>query len=974
MKDEQLIQEIGELFGQFKTQQGDFVSFASQIGPRINTPSGSTADFYGLPDAVQKSDSFKSPFFKGPLMEKFRWGRYYGWQKDVINELQRGKDVYIVAPPGGGKTTPLMAYWFVNLFLGGKDGDIHKLDPNLVVDQTKIHNTVINKWSNIFYSLLHQKTLSGQPVSGVLFITPIRVLAYEQAEGFQEILLDLLIFLKSLFVYIDPNDFTEIDSTGKRVKKPFQKIIQEFHQDQNSTLKRIIANVFEGDEKTFDVFRISDDDKNQIREFDTFVRNLTYKFICVKTGGAGGGDASFNTSPESATIVIATYGSAKNFINRIVNTVKLIVYDEAHLYQPLNEQGASQNEKTAASDAYQIIQAVGGAPSNVQVTFLSGTINPISAENFAEYLNKKFHRSLVVASTKPGDPEAINKTQLRVIPDDSLMNEESIVRMASQWITNQESGNAIILFSKTRINQLTQKIMRRVAPSNLNDISNRGPMNRAQKEELARYERALKVVNPNISKDELDQQMLEFQKKNFPSKQSDIIERIKNKPGANRIENSDLRTAVAYGIGYIYRQDEDSLSSEDKKLGKQKISENDKRIVADLFSKGKIYVLLATPSIGVGVNVSIRNMYLPTVEKFESDGGFGGRVIENNKREMSQLLNRAGRGITPISGIYTPKQFVNYLEDIVMMGNTDHPEVGAIPIEIRSTEDLLNVLIRLNRSVSRETIKAYYSTKSTITSASGSSAMLRFRLFMRETIGRRIAMLQNSKAQEDNIEHLMQNHFQKIDQLIQRTEYELNSIQRTNQFMTNPAEKVKTFDSGLKKRQDLIYNLQQSLNDLTEIRNKVIVQRSQLPSYKSLLERMDSKRVEVWKLCTKIENLTLDYLVDGYILITDTLDALQQGPSNWQERQKSVELNNILHNNYLDNKEKLKKNVESSLKRVQEDIKTTYDLLRTLTRNKTPNSPLSDLEKNLSQLHTDLLKYRDNLKNKLTNEIPKLKK
>jgi len=45
------------------------------------------------------------------------------------------------------------------------------------------------------------------------------------------------------------------------------------------------------------------------------------------------------------------------------------------------------------------------------------------------------------------------------------------------------------------------------------------------------------------------------------------------------------------------------------------------KFVANLFSQGKIKTLLATDAVGIGINLTIKNMYVPESKKF-SDGSF----------------------------------------------------------------------------------------------------------------------------------------------------------------------------------------------------------------------------------------------------------------------------------------------------------------------------------------------------------------
>ena len=336
---------------------------------------------------------------------------------------------------------------------------------------------------------------------------------------------------------------------------------------------------------------------------------------------------------------------------------------------------------------------------DAQIAFLSGTIHPVSAENFCDFLNKRYGRKLAVVSTERGDTEAGNKTELHVIPDDALKSEKEQVNRVVNWVQRGEKGNAIILFSKRKINNLVQEAIKRLSQKDIRYDFNTPTNDRAKKEKIDRYRRALAYSNPNASAEEIKQMVDEFTKKEFPSSQQDEIEKIKNKPGAMMIENKSLRTAVSYGIGYIYTKDDVEPGDQraDYYTDTQAISENDKLIVANLFSEGKINVLIATAAIGIGVNVSIKNMYIPSCMKFERNKHNEGRMDLNNKREMSQLINRTGRGKTPISGIYTPSEFVPFLQSVVMSGAENFNVVPAI--SIRHSDNLQTVLLNLMDAV-----------------------------------------------------------------------------------------------------------------------------------------------------------------------------------------------------------------------------------------------------------------------------------
>jgi replicative superfamily II helicase len=88
-----------------------------------------------------------------------------------------------------------------------------------------------------------------------------------------------------------------------------------------------------------------------------------------------------------------------------------------------------------------------------------------------------------------------------------------------------------------------------------------------------------------------------------------------------------------------------------------------KMTIQKLFREGKIYVILATDSLGIGANVLARHLYLPGLEKFDS-GGFS----PLDTSSLIQLVNRAGRDPShakiPYANIYTRLKDFNRVKDM----------------------------------------------------------------------------------------------------------------------------------------------------------------------------------------------------------------------------------------------------------------------------------------------------------------------
>ena len=119
---------------------------------------------------------------------------------------------------------------------------------------------------------------------------------------------------------------TSADKTKKNAGESFQMYMFRLKNSKMSNVDKIIGLVFSAvGEERYDRLMPQDDDKDG-KKFNSHIKSFTEKLICVKTGGGSG---QFNDQPDNTLVSIATYGSAKQFINKISRTVKFIVFDEA---------------------------------------------------------------------------------------------------------------------------------------------------------------------------------------------------------------------------------------------------------------------------------------------------------------------------------------------------------------------------------------------------------------------------------------------------------------------------------------------------------------------------------------------------------------------------------------------------------------------------------------------------------------------
>lgn len=324
-----ILTEIGELFGRYKTSDGNYDTFGN-IATMITR-----GNALNQAQAPQQEIIKSFPFFKGPVYTTFNTSGsrpFYGWQKDVVNILNNpNKDIYIAASPGAGKTTPVMAISIINKLLGGKTGSISDIDPQILVNSARQSpKNIIDIWANGFLTLLTGRNLNKHLPSKTLFITPIRVLSFEQAGAFQEYYIDIILFLKQLINYFiidperDPNNYFHNNNNKLKSKNDILTILKDNQFLQNNqagayrVLDLVLSNINDNLYRIFVEASISD--------FESWVDVNTKQMICVKTGG-GAGD--YQSEPRNATAIISTYGSAKNFIKLLSPQLGLIVFDEA---------------------------------------------------------------------------------------------------------------------------------------------------------------------------------------------------------------------------------------------------------------------------------------------------------------------------------------------------------------------------------------------------------------------------------------------------------------------------------------------------------------------------------------------------------------------------------------------------------------------------------------------------------------------
>ncbi len=583
------------------------------------------------------------------------------WQTEVINNLKT-RDQYVIAPPGGGKTTPVLCYW-KKYILFGNDGQsfldkaieiierYHQensrqpgVQINLSVDESNIMFDFITR----IYSLLtiegpqvtRSDVISIKPggrngpdrldIPKLVYAVPVKTLGLENFNNMVSFFTDII--LTGL-------DFLCLNTVEALGGPRIPPLIDQ--------MKNYLRNEFS--------IRIG-----SLQYNENIIRKKVNNAVCLQMGGTSEGGG-----PESALVVIMTYQKLENEIKRVKN-IGLIIFDEAHQAQPTdsNKIYDQQNSTRHAGNIISILDVI-TSQRNLRLAFLSGTISKESAKNLTNFIKYIYNRDIGVYAAIQST--AKNPTKIRVVADDSLRDMKSICNMIIDMVKRKDWGNAFIFFSKKMIDDVIEECQKKlpqlatIRDKNRDDIYDNpnknslisGPGAYINRRRTSYGGGSISFKKPGATRDSR-------------------IEKILN-TGGQTIENEKVRNAVAHGIGFIYR--EEGIS---RRRGEAEYKDTDKLLVADLFSKKVLPVLLSTDAIGIGVNVNIRKMYIPSLSKLNK--------LQSGKTEfsdmpfinLSQLINRTGRGISTLGIIYTPTEFVDSVQKAINVELSQFDNVEAI--------------------------------------------------------------------------------------------------------------------------------------------------------------------------------------------------------------------------------------------------------------------------------------------------------
>lgn len=558
------------------------------------------------------------------------------WQRRAVAMIHdnQSNGLYVVASPSAGKTLTVECFWATHML-----GIINNNNPDVVEQR------------------LLELIFKPELLDTLLFTGPVRVLVNGIYSDFIILMTEIFIgyvtyLLKELSIDNFVNlisVFTKFNSISHNPNE--YKLLQQLTMLKIKLDQIIRTPTHSIHDMYHDIEVFLTDNVKQISEScKTYASTL----IGVKTAVNSSGNY------DTALVTTAIYESSLSLYNP--KRTKLIVIDEAHLLQELA--GNSDRAQQIATVIYKLLSKVN--KQQTKVLFLSGTVNPKSAKSLIHIMSSCFGLKIAISNEHP----AGNPAELMIVENEKLLSSQYIYQLISKPMS---SNNVILIFNKRKIFGLLTQLIAKNTPLSPRDIEN-GVLATSNHKLSARVNRLEQQQSP------VDQFL------------DNVKDNIKTKYHVNDITHTIQRLSVLRGVGFIVNLDYQANGDRALKLAYAK----DQEIVAALFKSGLIHTILTTDSIGIGVNISVKNMYIPAMEKFSGTG-----VAPLPISDGSQVLNRTGRRSFKVGTIQTPAVFIPDVITALAASNDEFEErITIIPKFHHWTANIFASLFNSLRGIS----------------------------------------------------------------------------------------------------------------------------------------------------------------------------------------------------------------------------------------------------------------------------------
>lgn len=347
--------------------------------------------------------------------------------------------------------------------------------------------------------------------------------------------------------------------------------------------------------------------------------------------------------PESIAIT-CSYSFASDMIKMYKPAI--VVIDEVQeRFKIENISAAAEAEKVM--HFFKNVELVSKMP-NSMIAVLTGSMNHATSGYIIDYLRDRTGASFIPIDYKSGHGEGVrsgerNAANISVLPIE--MANKEIPSLIIDQIKNKIGHNLITRFGKRGIASAVADIIAATPERNMATIL-------GLKSTIPKQGYKTPDISPHETNTSTD---FTF---------GDSVSKSKNEYSNERIykdwytlDDPILKKALAHGVGYIMGSQEDLQGNKIREY-----TAKDVKVVEELFRKGLIYAILATTSVGVGVNLKVRQLYMNTIDVYNPDAG---RPVPMSNSTLAQLVHRVGRNQKENAIVYCNKQDLGQVIEII---------------------------------------------------------------------------------------------------------------------------------------------------------------------------------------------------------------------------------------------------------------------------------------------------------------------
>jgi hypothetical protein len=368
----------------------------------------------------------------------------------------------------------------------------------------------------------------------------------------------------------------------------------------------------------------------------------------IRSTIVGGSASGINTINQNTIVDVAVIENASRFINK---NYTMVVMDEIQEILK-SESDASFLQKV---DWYHnVFKQIG----SIQTILLTGSLHQTTVSDFKSFLESEYgFKTFVSLPSKSSPQPSKNRSDIKIVHTTEVgygtndpRDVNKIIKHIKSKIEARSRYNLLVLFSKEMILKICLGLFDIISPLTTYPVHS---SKISTKEPEARWKQGLGRLNNSV-----------LLSGNYPREYVDQVVNAYNtnriKVGANMfVSNPILAECISRGFGFIVGARKDSPRSVDKLLY---LTFDEKRLVQDLFVSGRLNYIISTSAVGVGVNLVVQHLYLPSLMMYSDEVK---KPVPIQSSDLLQLLHRAGRGSVPTAFIYTTPDNAERLTELM---------------------------------------------------------------------------------------------------------------------------------------------------------------------------------------------------------------------------------------------------------------------------------------------------------------------